>query len=78
MLNSRNRVADHLRSTPLALGDGFGGPSVTASRYGHCHPSLIITGPRSGGRTRKATVRYELTGPGIHWQRNIAPHIVHG
>ena len=42
----------------LALGqdisDGFGGPTVTASmtasRFGHCHPSLTNTGPCSGGR----------------------------
>ena len=52
-LNHGN-VDDYMRSTLQALGDGFGGPavtaSVTASRNGHSHPSLISTGPRSGGR----------------------------
>ena len=32
---------------PLATGSVAHG---TTSRYGHCHPSLISTGPRSGGR----------------------------
>ncbi len=51
MTQFRHEVkADRLQSTPLADGDGFGGPSVTASRYGHCHPSLINNSPRSGGR----------------------------
>ena len=51
---TRGSVDDDLRTNLQALGDGFGGPavtaSVTASRCGHSHPSLANIGPRSGGR----------------------------
>ena len=47
---TRGTMDDHMRPRLPALRDGFGGPAVTSSRCGHCHPSLLNIGPRSGGR----------------------------